>query len=637
MLSISSLSGLVGALAVFALTTTTLGQERMVIPSDLVDVEGNAVAGYRGNAKAQILYANTLFDTNSAYGYDLLGIAFRLKSTAGQFRPSPYHSVWDMEIRLSSDAYPRFFPFPMGPEDFPQSGPDATVVFPRTNLTVSLGWMPGRVNPFSMYFPFKQPFHYNAKNGTLLVEIEFFDLVWPYSGDLSPFFDADAVAIDNSGVSNSLITIQRSPDYSIFAGGPVTEFWLESAPYARSAGRNEQWGREFSADLNGRVEALAIDSKKNLIVAGRGFGESAGNESVLLTFIGDQRVELASGTSGAVVNAVVVNEEEIFIGGTFDSINGVSAKNLAKWDGGAWSEVGGGVQGAYVKSVIHKDGQLYVGGSFTNVGGVEMKNIARWDGFRWLAMGEGLPGEVAAFAVNGQDVFAGGNFVQSSGIPQIARFDGSTWKPLGLGVNGTVRTMAFFDGKLFVGGTFDRAGGRAALNVAVWDGVKWSELRGGVRSENSSGVHAITSDGRGGVFVGGDFTIAGNSPASRIAHWDGESWRTLGRGIDGIVKSLVLRGRELFAAGDFNFAGDNENHKIARWQISDLLLAAAKPTPAGEVVLEARGMIGQKYVVQQSVDLINWESISTNEFVTTNVFLQIGGGAQGFYQLRAAD
>jgi hypothetical protein len=32
----------------------------------------------------------------------------------------------------------------------------------------------------------------------------------------------------------------------------------------------------------------------------------------------------------------------LYVGGRFDSINGVPANNLARWDGSQWSEVGGG-------------------------------------------------------------------------------------------------------------------------------------------------------------------------------------------------------------------------------------------------------------------------------------------------------
>ena len=42
-------------------------------------------------------------------------------------------------------------------------------------------------------------------------------------------------------------------------------------------------------------------------------------------------------------------------------------------------------------------------------------------------------------------------------------------------------------------------------------------------------VHPITGD----LYVGGWFTQAGGSPASRIAYWDGSAWHPLGSGLSG--------------------------------------------------------------------------------------------------------
>ena len=47
-----------------------------------------------------------------------------------------------------------------------------------------------------------------------------------------------------------------------------------------------------------------------------------------------------------VANLVVFDDGSgpaLYVGGAFESIAGVAAHNLAKWDGRHWSEVGGGV------------------------------------------------------------------------------------------------------------------------------------------------------------------------------------------------------------------------------------------------------------------------------------------------------
>jgi hypothetical protein len=51
-----------------------------------------------------------------------------------------------------------------------------------------------------------------------------------------------------------------------------------------------------------------------------------------------------------------------------------------------WSQVGGGVDGP-VYALTFSDGLLYVGGNFNTVGSVNARDIATWDGATWHAIG----------------------------------------------------------------------------------------------------------------------------------------------------------------------------------------------------------------------------------------------------------
>jgi hypothetical protein len=100
------------------------------------------------------------------------------------------------------------------------------------------------------------------------------------------------------------------------------------------------------------------------------------------------------------------------------------ATNIFKWNGSSWSALGSGMRGragdqTYVSALAVSGGNLYVGGSFTAVGGVSATNIAKWDGSTWSALGSGIGGgdytEVFALALSGIDLYAGGNFVLAGG------------------------------------------------------------------------------------------------------------------------------------------------------------------------------------------------------------------------------
>ena len=89
---------------------------------------------------------------------------------------------------------------------------------------------------------------------------------------------------------------------------------------------------------------------------------------------------IAGGSSptGPTVQAIVVNNSQVFIGGDFSSVNGVKATNVAVYSGGAWHAVGGGTNGV-VESLAVSGGYLYAGGSFSKAGGAGVgAPAARW-------------------------------------------------------------------------------------------------------------------------------------------------------------------------------------------------------------------------------------------------------------------
>ncbi len=68
----------------------------------------------------------------------------------------------------------------------------------------------------------------------------------------------------------------------------------------------------------------------------------------------------------------------------------MSANNIAKWDGSAWSALGSGMNDAVHALAVDGSGNLVAGGSFTTAGGVSANHIAKWDGSAWSALGSGI-------------------------------------------------------------------------------------------------------------------------------------------------------------------------------------------------------------------------------------------------------
>lgn len=142
-------------------------------------------------------------------------------------------------------------------------------------------------------------------------------------------------------------------------------------------------------------------------------------------------------------------------------------------------------------------------------------------------------------------------------------FSDADWVSFGgiPGVNNHVFAAATDDaGNLYVGGNFDIAGNVFANRIAKWDGNIWSPLGTAVNGS----VQAIAVLGTN-LYAGGDFTTAGGIPANFIAKWDGNSWTALGAGMNNTVKAMTFLGSSLIAGGAFTTAGESPANRIALW------------------------------------------------------------------------
>src|SRR5262245_7676039 len=155
----------------------------------------------------------------------------------------------------------------------------------------------------------------------------------------------------------------------------------------------------------------------------------------------------------------------------------------------------------------------------------------------------------------------------------------SEWLPTfgGLpGVGGAetpwVHDMVVFDDgsgpALYVGGDFTIAGDATVKGVAKWDGSDWSAL--GSNLNGTVYALAVFDDGGGPeLYAGGFFSLPGGG--ARIARWDGSSWSPLTSGVNNQLSSTVFAlttfddgsGTALYAGGAF--IGPVGGSRIAKW------------------------------------------------------------------------
>lgn len=217
--------------------------------------------------------------------------------------------------------------------------------------------------------------------------------------------------------------------------------------------------------------------------------------------------------SASTVSGLLALGGELYANGYWGGV-----QTLGRWNGADFTPLGtaisGGVQILY--GLGSYQGDPVMGGSFTSVGGVAAANIARWSGSVWQPLGAGTSGSVFGIHEMGGDLYVGGIFQQAGGQPasNVARWDGSTWHALGAGVNGRVFDVTSLGSDIYVTGEFTQAGGQPAAHVARWDGAAWHGLGSGLDDDG-----AALAVWNGQMFVGGDFTRAGTAGAAHLANW----------------------------------------------------------------------------------------------------------------------
>src|SRR6185295_15987973 len=98
--------------------------------------------------------------------------------------------------------------------------------------------------------------------------------------------------------------------------------------------------------------------------------------------------------------------------------------------GSQWFAVGSTIDAGPVRALIADGTELYAGGEFTSIGGVTARSIARWNGFTWSALGisvdAGIDGRINTLTFHGGALHAGGFFSVSAS--HVSRWNGAAWQ-----------------------------------------------------------------------------------------------------------------------------------------------------------------------------------------------------------------
>jgi hypothetical protein len=326
--------------------------------------------------------------------------------------------------------------------------------------------------------------------------------------------------------------------------------------------------------------------------------------------------------SGGQVEALAVSGETVYAGGTTmhcaEDGFGCDPGGMAVFDARTgrtlpWPEVQDGDAGAVFALAVVGD-RLYVGGSFTSIGRQRRKNL----GVMSATNGEPVDWDprpsdsVTSLVATGDDVLVGGDFGGLDSRPRAdlaaMALDGPSLLPFApssatdYDLPATVEAIAVDGDAVFAAGDFDSIGGRRRRSLARLDARTSRAARrfdAHVRALPPFGsrdaFHALAVHGRR-LYVGREVAARnGGRRRHRLAALDATTGRATNwrADTDGRVRALAIEGQTLYVAGDFTRLDGLRRRHVAAIDLRDGRVTAWRPNPDGPVraLAFARGSV----------------------------------------------
>lgn len=189
---------------------------------------------------------------------------------------------------------------------------------------------------------------------------------------------------------------------------------------------------------------------------------------------------------------------------------------LEKWDGNKWSDLGPFSHnfGDQTAAMISYNGNLVVAGQFDSIGGISAKNIAQFDDSKWSPLGAGFTTTIFSMCtyngnlvVSAYDYFAPNN-------NNLSQWDGNLWVQLNSPFNLGIGSLTTYNGNLAANGDY--------YDTQTWNGTTWASIGSGnyTTDEWPCSLQAWN----GNLYLAGRFTSINGITLNNIAKWNGSIW-----------------------------------------------------------------------------------------------------------------
>lgn len=269
------------------------------------------------------------------------------------------------------------------------------------------------------------------------------------------------------------------------------------------------------------------------------------------------------------VSAVLRVGDRIYLGGSFQHVNGVFRPRLAAIDAATGTLTGWSPRankGVYSLAASADGSRIYAGGDFTTVNGTTRNRLAALDaatGQPVAGWTPGADGTVRTIAVSGARVYVGGDFLNVNGQTRnrLAMLDAGSgmlsadWRP---NANNVVRKLEVSaDGtRIYAGGHFTGASGQSrryleALNPSSGALISWRpEISRPVIDFVVSGTRVFTAEGGPSGGATGAYDVA-----TGAAPWNTHA--------DGDCQAITFYAGRVYVGGHFDVFSSQSRRKFA--------------------------------------------------------------------------
>ncbi len=359
----------------------------------------------------------------------------------------------------------------------------------------------------------------------------------------------------------------------------------------------------LSEGFNGEVLSLSLQPNGQILAAGNFTASGGTPEGSIARLNPDGTLDTTFlnglAAANAAVNSVVCQtDSRVLVGGSFSTLDGVARSFIGRLmtDGSLDTSFnpGAGADGpvyALAETFVNGNREIYAGGAFGNLNGVSSPGLARLNNNGTVdasfSSGSGFDGQIYAIAayptnsIYAGKVLVGGLFNHYNGfaVTNLAclNIDGSLntnfATALGSGPSGTVRALALqSDGSVLLGGDFTNVNQNVLNHVArlTATGAIDTTFSGNLGLGASDSVQGIALQSDNRIVLVGQFTQASGVTRNHITRLlpSGAIDPTInfGDGANGDVAAVLIQPANgfLVIGGSFSQYDDQTANNIAR-------------------------------------------------------------------------